>query len=132
LEHFVARRRAELEKAMQRLRELTAHDELTGVGNRRDLNDKLSAELELSVRTGMPFCVAVLGLDGLKAVNDCFGHAAGDAAIKGFAGVIASEKRAMDDLARYGRDEFVLLLRNITLQEAARLAGAHLPGRGRP
>ena len=120
LEHLVAQRTAELERAMQRLRELTVHDELTGVGNRRDLNDKLAAELELSARTGLPFCVAVLDLDGLKAVNDRFGHAAGDEAIKGFAALIASEKRAVDYLARYGGDEFVLLLRNIALQEAVR------------
>lgn len=120
LEHLVAQRTAELEQAMQRLRELTVHDELTGVGNRRDLNEKLATDREFFGRTGLPFCVAVLDLDGLKAVNDRFGHVAGDAAIKAFADLITAGKRAMDYLARYGGDEFVLLLRNITLEEAVK------------
>lgn len=118
LEQLVAQRTAELEQAMQRLHELTVHDELTGVGNRRDLNDKLQTDREFFDRTGLPFCVAVLDLDGLKTVNDQFGHAAGDEVIKGFATLIRNEMRATDYLARYGGDEFVLLLRNITAEAA--------------
>lgn len=118
LEQLVAQRTAELEQAMQRLQQLTVHDELTGVGNRRELNNKLDTDREFFDRTGLPFCVAVLDLDGLKAVNDRFGHAAGDEAIKRFASLIQNEKRAMDYLARYGGDEFVLLLRNISAKEA--------------
>lgn len=120
LEQLVARRTAELEQAMQRLHELTVHDELTGVGNRRDLNDKLDADREFFDRTGLPFCVAVLDLDGFKAVNDQFGHVIGDEVIKTFANLVMAEKRAMDYLARYGGDEFVILLRNIGADAAVK------------
>jgi len=118
LEQLVAQRTAELERAMERLQELTVHDELTGAGNRRDLNDKLETDREFFERTGLPFCVAVLDLDGFKAVNDRFGHTIGDAAIKKFASLVKTEKRAMDYFARYGGDEFVILLRNIGAEEA--------------
>ncbi len=118
LEKLVAQRTAELEQAMQRLQVLTVHDELTGVGNRRDLKDKLETDRELFHRTEVPFCVAVLDLDGLKAVNDRFGHVIGDEVIKTFANLIGKQKRDMDYFARYGGDEFVLLLRNCTVEAA--------------
>jgi diguanylate cyclase (GGDEF)-like protein/PAS domain S-box-containing protein len=118
LEQLVAQRTAELEQAMRRLQELTVHDELTGVGNRRDLNNKLKADREFFDRSNLPFCVAVLDLDGLKAVNDQFGHPIGDQVIKTFADLIEKEKRAMDYLARYGGDEFVMLLRNVGVDTA--------------
>lgn len=118
LEQLVGQRTAELEHAMQRLQELTVHDELTGAGNRRDLKDKLDADMQFFDRTGLPFCIAVLDLDGLKAVNDQFGHATGDEVIKTFAALIQRERRAMDYLARYGGDEFVMLLRNVGVDAA--------------
>ncbi|HJV73287.1 MAG TPA: sensor domain-containing diguanylate cyclase [Noviherbaspirillum sp.] len=119
LEQLVAQRTAELEQAMQRLHELTVNDELTGVGNRRDLNSKLEMERQLFERTGLPFCIAVLDLDGFKAVNDRFGHTVGDEVIKAFARLVQREMRATDYLARYGGDEFVILLRDVAVEAAA-------------
>ncbi|HEY0845143.1 MAG TPA: diguanylate cyclase [Noviherbaspirillum sp.] len=114
LEQLVAQRTAELEEAMRRLHELSVNDELTGVGNRRDLNGKLELERRLFERTGVPFSIAVLDLDGFKAVNDRFGHSVGDEVIKTFAGLVKREMRSTDYLARYGGDEFVIMLRGVS------------------
>ncbi len=118
LEQLVAQRTAELEQAMQRLHELSVNDELTGVGNRRDLNSKLEMERQLSERNRRPFCIAVLDLDGFKAVNDRFGHTTGDEVIRKFARLVQREMRATDYLARYGGDEFVILLRDVNADAA--------------
>jgi diguanylate cyclase (GGDEF)-like protein/PAS domain S-box-containing protein len=115
LEQLVAQRTAELEEAMRLLHELSVNDELTGVGNRRDLNSKLELERQLFERTGLPFSIAVLDLDGFKAVNDRFGHSVGDEVIRTFAGLLKNQMRATDYLARYGGDEFVVMLRGVSL-----------------
>ncbi|NEX60337.1 sensor domain-containing diguanylate cyclase [Noviherbaspirillum galbum] len=111
LENLVAQRTADLEAAMQKLSELAVHDELTGVGNRRDLNFRLDQEYQSFKRLAYPCCIAVFDLDSFKEVNDRFGHQTGDEVIKAFAAIIQREMRATDYLARYGGDEFVLLLK---------------------
>jgi diguanylate cyclase (GGDEF)-like protein/PAS domain S-box-containing protein len=121
LERLVTQRTAELENAMERLRELTVHDEMTGVGNRRDLNNKLEMERQLFNRTRLPFSIAVLDLDGFKAVNDQCGHTLGDEVIKAFARIVQSEIRVVDYLARYGGDEFVIVMNNVTATAATGL-----------
>ena len=118
LEKLVEQRTRELEDAMHKLKQLAAHDELTGVGNRRDLNARLESEYALFKRTGVPFSVAVFDLDNFKTVNDRFGHAAGDAVIKEFAGIVKKEMREVDYIARYGGDEFVLILKGIGAKAA--------------
>ncbi|HJV83683.1 diguanylate cyclase [Noviherbaspirillum sp.] len=118
LEKLVEQRTMELESAMQKLKELAAHDELTGVGNRRDLNLHLEQECAAFKRLAVPSSVAVFDLDNFKMVNDCYGHAAGDAVIKAFAQIIRREMRVVDYVARYGGDEFVLLLKGITAEAA--------------
>jgi diguanylate cyclase (GGDEF)-like protein len=118
LERLVAQRTAELEEAMRRLEELTVTDELTGAGNRRAFTRRLRARCAESDRTGMPFCMAVLDLDHFKAVNDRYGHAVGDQAIQVFASLALREMRAVDYVARYGGDEFVLLLQDATIEQA--------------
>ncbi|WP_326857116.1 sensor domain-containing diguanylate cyclase [Noviherbaspirillum sp.] len=121
LERLVAQRTAELETAMERLHELTIHDEMTGVGNRRDLKNKLEMERQLFNRTRLPFSIAVLDLDGFKAVNDRFGHTVGDEVIKAFARIVKSEIRVVDYLARYGGDEFVVVMKNVNAAAAVTL-----------
>ena len=91
-----------------RLTSLT--DALTGVGSRRLLEDKLEAECARSKRYKRPFSVAILDLDNFKTINDVFGHATGDDALKKLAECMKSQKRIPDILARYGGDEFVILM----------------------
>jgi diguanylate cyclase (GGDEF)-like protein/putative nucleotidyltransferase with HDIG domain len=85
-------------------------DALTGVGSRRLLEKKLEVECARSKRYKRPFSVAILDLDNFKSINDVFGHAVGDEALKKLAECMKSEKRIPDILARYGGDEFVILM----------------------
>jgi len=91
-----------------RLSSLT--DPLTGAGSRKLLEDKLDEEHDRARRYEHPFSLAIIDLDHFKMVNDTLGHATGDEAIRQLAECIKHEKRAPDVLARYGGDEFVLLL----------------------
>jgi diguanylate cyclase (GGDEF)-like protein/putative nucleotidyltransferase with HDIG domain len=91
-----------------RLTSLT--DALTGVGSRRLLEKKLEVECARSKRYKRPFSVAILDLDNFKNINDVFGHATGDEALKKLAECMKSQKRIPDILARYGGDEFVILM----------------------
>lgn len=102
-----------------RLTSLT--DALTGVGSRKLLEDKLHEEHDRAVRYKRPFSVGIIDLDHFKMVNDTLGHALGDEAIRRLAEYVRQEKRGPDVLARYGGDEFVLLLPETTAQEAEAL-----------
>ncbi len=87
-------------------------DPLTGALNRRGLDDRLGIEIARARRTGEPLCVLTADLDGLKQINDRYGHGAGDEALELAAEVMAKGLRDVDVLARTGGDEFVLLLPN--------------------
>ncbi len=85
-------------------------DVLTGVGSRRLLEDKLEAECARAKRYRRPFSVAIIDLDNFKTINDVMGHATGDEALKKLAQCMKNQKRTPDILARYGGDEFVILM----------------------
>ncbi len=91
-----------------RLTSLT--DALTGVGSRKLLEDKLQEEYDRAKRYKRPFSVAIIDLDHFKMINDTLGHAAGDDAIRQLAQCMNEQKRIPDVLARYGGDEFVMLM----------------------
>lgn len=91
-----------------RLTSLT--DALTGVGSRKLLEEKLQAECDRAARYKRPFSVAIVDLDHFKMLNDTLGHAAGDDAIRKMALCMNKERRIPDVLARYGGDEFVILM----------------------
>ena len=93
-----------------RLFALATRDPLTGLLRRHAAMERLAEEVERCRRTFHPFAVAVADLDHFKHVNDTWGHAAGDAALRSVAGVFASYSRRTDLVARYGGEEFLFLL----------------------
>jgi diguanylate cyclase (GGDEF)-like protein len=91
-------------------RELAVTDPLTGLANHRQLVQALEAEIKRSRRTGQPLAVVLLDLDGLKQINDRHGHLAGSLAIRRVAEALLGSCRATDTAARFGGDEFALVL----------------------
>ncbi|WP_280708951.1 GGDEF domain-containing protein [Bradyrhizobium sp. BR13661] len=112
--------------AMDRLRnevaDLALLDDLTGVANRRHLLQRLTEECARSERSGEPFSLLVIDLDGFKIVNDTYGHAAGDACLRHFTLMAQTRLRPGDMLARTGGDEFCVVLPSSTLREGALIA----------
>jgi diguanylate cyclase (GGDEF)-like protein len=113
------RQKEELLAALATIRTLATVDELTSLANRRHMNEVLSAEERRQGARGQPTCIAVLDIDFFKQVNDRFGHAAGDAVLRSFAGAARAELRSSDVLARWGGEEFLLMLPNTEQTEAA-------------
>lgn len=86
------------------------HDPLTDLANRALFQDRMEHAISLSRRTGEPFAVLLVDLDSFKAVNDTLGHLAGDHVLRQVADRFRSHLRASDTLARFGGDEFVVVL----------------------
>ena len=108
---FVAIAHADRQRAaMDRALELSRTDPLTGLFNRSQLFVTLEQEVSRTRRSDRGFCVLMIDLDGLKAVNDTAGHLRGDQVLRGIGAVIAGSIRAVDSAYRYGGDEFVVLL----------------------
>ncbi len=89
---------------------LAATDALTGLLNRRALEDRLKIEQQRAQRYGKAFSLMLLDIDHFKKVNDTYGHVAGDAVLKTLAAVLAQQTRDIDSVARYGGEEFVIVL----------------------
>jgi len=109
-------------KTFEQVRHLAASDPLTGLANYRKLLDVLDTETERTLRTGRPFAVLLLDLDGLKAINDTYGHLVGSRALCRVADILRFHCRAIDTAARYGGDEFALILPEAREDEAERVA----------
>jgi diguanylate cyclase (GGDEF)-like protein len=112
--------------AMDRLRnevaDLALMDDLTGVGNRRQLLQRLTEECARSDRSNQSFALLVVDLDNFKMINDTHGHAAGDACLQHFTLMAQTRLRTGDLLARTGGDEFCIMLPASTLREGAMIA----------
>jgi diguanylate cyclase (GGDEF)-like protein len=102
--------------------ELARVDALTGLGNRRALDEALAAERNVVARTGRPLSLMVCDLDDFKAINDDAGHPEGDAALRCVAGVLRETLRHPDRCFRWGGDEFVALLADTPLEGATGVA----------
>ena len=126
----LAEQAALLAEQAQALEELTLRDELTGLNNRRGLQAAGEQALYRARRDGTPAAILFIDIDGLKQINDTFGHSAGDDALRGIADVIQSSIRDGDVAARIGGDEFCVLLLDQVGEALERVlaqitAGAH-------
>ncbi|HEX5767359.1 MAG TPA: EAL domain-containing protein, partial [Burkholderiales bacterium] len=110
LERAVAQRTAELEEAKARAQHLADHDPLTGLPNRRLLEDRLTQALALSHRNRKASAVMFVDIDRFKTINDSLGHAVGDALLKVVASRLVEQLREGDTICRIGGDEFVVVL----------------------
>ena len=108
---------------------LAVTDPLTGLGNYRRLLDVLQGEIERSGRTGRPFAILLLDLDGLKKINDRHGHLVGSQALCRVAEALRVCGRSIDTAARYGGDEFAVVLPEILTPAAARVVASRICGR---
>lgn len=129
----------ELESTNVRLKETSFKDEVTGLYNRRFFSVRLEEELQRHRRFNHPVSIVLLDLDGFKAINDDLGHAVGDDTLREVAQLLVKHSRGINVVARYGGDEFVVLLVE-TPRAGARLyadrirqtLAAHAFGHGRP
>jgi diguanylate cyclase (GGDEF)-like protein/PAS domain S-box-containing protein len=112
----------EQKRAQERLRELATHDPLTGVYNRRHLDDVLRREIERSKRYGRPLTVAMLDVDHFKRVNDDHGHQVGDEVLSEISARCRRTLRANDVLGRYGGEEFMIVFPETGAEEAGVVA----------
>ena len=96
-------------KLRDELRRQAIHDPLTGLFNRRYLDETLPRELHLAQRRKVPLCIVMLDIDGFKQFNDSFGHSPGDSLLREFGRILRERLRKSDISCRYGGDEFVLV-----------------------
>jgi diguanylate cyclase (GGDEF)-like protein/PAS domain S-box-containing protein len=111
-----------LETTLKEMRKLAERDSLTGVANRRHLDEMLRLEHEVFRRTGQPFSVIMADIDHFKRINDRFGHQDGDKALIAFAHELEKLSRAHDLVGRFGGEEFLVILRETRLSEAIVIA----------
>ncbi len=114
----LAVQKQELQLALEKIQTMATRDELTGLLNRRRMQELLEQEVLRSRRSGRGFCLALLDLDHFKRINDGHGHSAGDTVLRAFAPAALAAIRAADVLARWGGEEFVLLLTDTALPAA--------------
>ena len=112
----------ELERANARITELTRTDPLTQLANRRYFQERIQEMVSLSERKSEPLSLIMTDIDTFKAVNDTFGHDAGDRVLKGFAGLMKSMVRNEDLPARFGGEEFIIVLPLTNSRQAYTLA----------
>jgi two-component system cell cycle response regulator len=112
----------EEERILIRLYEAAVLDGLTGLTNRRALQERLESELAYALRHSTPLAVLLLDIDFFKRVNDTYGHLAGDDVLRSVAQLFQKEVRCEDLAARYGGEEFVVVTRGINLEGACCLA----------
>jgi diguanylate cyclase (GGDEF)-like protein len=120
--------RQQLQHERERAHELAREDALTGLGNRRALEEVLGHEAARAARTGEPVGLLLIDVDRFKSINDRHGHAVGDSCLRAVAAALVHALRAADSCFRWGGDEFVVLLPDTglaaTREAAARVAAS--------
>ncbi|QDQ25689.1 GGDEF domain-containing protein [Chitinimonas arctica] len=109
----------ELETELRAVSEKVRVDQLTGALNRRGFDESFATEIARVARSGKPLCLALLDIDNFKRLNDQRGHQAGDDALVHLVKVIKDALRPTDTVSRYGGEEFVVLMPELVLSEAA-------------
>ena len=122
LQVALAARETELSELNDKLRQISLTDGLTQIENRRSLEMHLHEMWQHSVRLHEPIALIICDIDKFKAVNDNYGHQAGDAVLKEFAQLLKSEAREIDRVGRYGGEEFLLILSGTVLDAAVTFA----------
>jgi two-component system, cell cycle response regulator len=122
LQTDLAARERELSELNDRLRLISLTDGLTEVENRRSLELHLHEMWQHSMRLHEPIALIICDIDKFKAVNDNYGHQAGDSVLKEFAQLLKSEAREIDRVGRYGGEEFLLILSGTVLDAAVTFA----------
>lgn len=118
----LAQSNARLADALSQVQNAISHDDLTGLYNRRHMNEVLALEKIRCERGAGPFCVLMMDIDRLKSINDSYGHAAGDEVLKTFAESMKEILRPSDFFGRIGGEEFLLVSTQTTLDGALILA----------
>ena len=108
----------QLKSELELINKLVREDQLTGVLNRRGLDDVFAREAARADRTGASLCIALIDIDNFKNINDSLGHQVGDTVLVHLASVVMDAVRALDVVGRYGGEEFLLLLPDSRIDEA--------------
>jgi diguanylate cyclase (GGDEF)-like protein/PAS domain S-box-containing protein len=114
--------RAATEERLRELEKLAMLDPLTGLPNRRHLEQQLQSRIDEHQRYGWPFGVLLIDVDLFKAVNDTFGHEAGDKVLRLVARTLEANTRAFDVVGRWGGDEFLAILTNVERERIVQIA----------
>jgi diguanylate cyclase (GGDEF)-like protein len=122
LQEALEEREKELLEVNERLRFMSQTDALTGLANRRHLNERIDEMFAHAIRLAEPFSLVMCDLDKFKSVNDTYGHQAGDEVLKQLATILREEAREIDRVGRYGGEEFMLLLPGAELDDAMTFA----------
>jgi len=101
----------------EELKTAATHDTLTGIGNRALLTRRQAEASKLSLRTGAPYCLAILDTDNFKQVNDTWGHSAGDRVLVSISQALAASIREDDICGRWGGEEFLLIMPGLSLEK---------------
>lgn len=112
---------AELRRELAELRDRVNQDHLTGLFNRRYLDEALAREVAEAQKSGRPLSFAICDLDNFKKLNDSWGHAVGDSVLKHFAAILKANTKGKDIVARYGGEEFALILPDTQARDARKL-----------
>lgn len=121
-EESVRKSNSELAVAYRQIEDQAYRDFLTGLWNRRAMYEKMEMEVSRSRRNGLEFCLIMGDIDNFKHVNDRYGHDTGDSVLKKIAGVLESSVRREDYVARWGGEEFLIMIPAAVLEKGLNIA----------